>query len=202
MNNCICCPHCINPYCDTSCSSLAEIDYLLKRNGIQFPNSPVFNQPAENIEQCQKELDACEFRLGTIICTDTTSKADLLTYCAICDKWKGSRLHTVVYHLRFAQYIDMIQNSWSNGGTDTLEYVKIWSSQAQVLIISNIDYVLFRDFQCQTLLNLIQERRANELTTIVVAPKLSDLVGDSLFFGRLTELLESNNITKLLGGGK
>lgn len=189
MYNCICCPHCINTYCDTSCSALAETDYLLKRNGIQFPNSPVFNQPAEKIQECQKILDAAEFQFSVVITQDTTAKADLLTYCAICDKWKGSRLHTVVYHLRFAQYVDAIQNSWSSGPNDDLEYIKIWASQAQILIVSNIDYVIFRDFQCQTLLNLIQERKAKELTTIVVSPPTSQLVGDSPFFGRLTQIL-------------
>ena len=189
MNNCICCPHCINTYCDTSCSALAETDYLLKRNGISFPNSPVFNQPEEKIKECQKILDNSEFQFNVVVTQDTSSKADLLTYCAICDKWKGSRLHTVVYHLRFAQYVDAIQNSWSAGVSDNLEYMKIWASQAQVLIRSNIDYVIFRDFQCQTLLNLIQDRKSKELTTIVVSPPVSQLVGDSPFFGRLTQML-------------
>lgn len=191
MYNCICCPHCINTYCDTSCSALAEIDYLLKRNGISFPNSPVFNQPSEKIQECQKILDDAEFQFRVVNTPDTSAKADLLTYCAICDKWKGSRLHTVVYHLKFAQYVDAIQNSWSSGTTDTLEYMKIWINQAQVLIISNIDYVIFRDFQCQTLLNIIHERRSKELTTIVVSPPTSELVGDSPFFGRLTQILKN-----------
>lgn len=189
MNNCICCPHCVNTYCDTSCSVLAETDYLLKRNGISFPNSPVFNQPAEKIQECQKILDESEFKFNVVTTLDTPSKADLLTYCAICDKWKGSRLHTVVYHLKFAQFVDAVQNSWKSGMTDDLDYMKIWASQAQVLIISNIDYVIFRDYQCQTLLNLIQERRAKDLTTIVVSPPISHLVGDSPFFGRLTQIL-------------
>lgn len=189
MNNCICCPHCTNTYCDTSCSALAETDYLLKRNGIVFPNSPVFNQPEEKIKECQDILDKNAFQFGAVTTSETTSKADLITYCAICDNWRGSRLHMVVYHLRYAQYIDAIQNSFHKDPLDNLEYTKLWSSTAQILIISNLDYVIFRDFQCQTLLNLIQQRKSKDLTTIVVTPPVSQLVGDSPFFGRLTQIL-------------
>lgn len=197
MFNCICGAHCTKTCCDTSCSVLAEMGYLLNRNGITFPTSPVFNQPASKIEECEKILDDGEFQFIPVITQDTTSKADLFTYCAICNNWRGSRLHMVVYHLKFAQYIDALQNSWSDkSGSDDVEYMKIWASQAQVLIISNIDYVIFRDFACQTLLNLIQERTAKELTTVLVSPPASQLVGESLFFGRLTQLLNKGGTDK------
>ena len=84
----------------------------------------------------------------------------------------------------------MIKKSWSTKSeTSDLEYMRIFSSSAKVLIISNIDYVNFRDFECQTLLTLLQSRASSEYTTFIVSPPVESLVGDSLFFGKLTEII-------------
>lgn len=189
MQNCIFSGHCTNPMCDKSCPTLAETTYLLDRNGITM-KSDVFHANIETILKYDKMLDDASGSLRTVLSKNTVQTADLITYAAICKNWKGSQLHCTVYNLKYSNYIEAIQNSWSvkNDSVD-LEMMKIWANNAKVLIISNLDYVHFKDFQCQTLLTLLQSRSNSDLTTIVVSPVLSALVGSSPFFGKLQEIL-------------
>lgn len=190
MQNCIFSGHCCQPVCDKSCPTLAETTYLLERNNIEM-NNPVFNTDISRINKFSNIIDSYEGKLKTVISTNTVRDSDLLTYCGICKYWKGSRLHCTVYNLRYSQYIDMMKKSWSTKSEPTeLEYMRIWASSAKLLIISNIDYVNFKDFECQTLLNLLQSRSGPEFTTLVVSPSVTSLVGDSPFFKRLTEILK------------
>jgi hypothetical protein len=100
-----------------------------------------------------------------------------------------------VYNLKLSQYLEGIQNSWSGSSNlDALEYQKIWVSKAKLLIISNIDFVNFKDFQCQTLLSLLQSRDKPDMGTIVVSPTTQSLVGSGLFFNRLHEILGRTTI--------
>ena len=189
MNKCIFSGHCIKSTCDQSCPSFVESSFLLEQNGISI-NSNVFHTDATVLSKYNKIVENSEGKLQTVIAKNTNSISELLTYCGICKYWKGSRLHTVVYNLRLSQYLEGIQNSWSNSSNlDDLEYQKIWVSKAKLLIISNIDYVNFKDFQCQTLLSLLQSRDKPELGTIIVSPQTQTLVGSGLFFNRLQETL-------------
>ena len=61
--------------------------------------------------------------------------------------------------------------------SDDLEYMRIWSETAKVLIISNFDYVTFGDFECQTLLTLLQSRQSEGFTTVLVTPPINSIVG-------------------------
>lgn len=189
MNKCIFSGHCIKSTCDQSCPAFVESSFLLEQNGISI-NSNVFHTDATVLSKYNKIIENSEGKLQTVIAKNTNSIAELLTYCGICKYWKGSRLHTVVYNLKLSQYLEGIQNSWSNtSNLDDLEYQKIWVSKAKLLIISNIDYVNFKDFQCQTLLSLLQSRDKPELGTIIVSPQTQTLVGSGLFFNRLQETL-------------
>ena len=116
----------------------------------------------------------------------------MLTYCAICKHWKGSRLHCTVYNLKYARYLELLRNSWGGSISDELEYLNIWIDKSQVLIISNFDYVNFSDFECQTLLNILEKRRNSKLSTILVCPKLNQLISskNSPFFRPLLNMLE------------
>ena len=69
--------------------------------------------------------------------------------------------------------------------------MRIFSESAKVLIISNLDYVNFGDFESQTMLNLLQERQSREFTTILVSPPINQLVSTkgSVFFNRLKSIL-------------
>jgi hypothetical protein len=81
--------------------------------------------------------------------------------------------------------------------------MKIWSETSKVLIISNFDYVNFGDFESQTMLNLIQQRQANNLVTILVSPQIGSLVSGkkSSFFDMLVNMMKNNIIKPGEGGG-
>lgn len=194
MNKCIFTGHCIKTTCDQSCPAYVESSYLLERNGIGL-NSGVFHTDPDLLKKYSKLVDDAEGKLLTITSKNTNSTAETIVYCGICKYWKGSRLHTPVYNLKLSQYLDGVQNSWSNtSNLDDLEYQKIWVSKAKLLVISNIDYVNFKDFQCQTLLSLLQTRDKPDMGTIIVSPPIQSLVGGGLFFGRLQETLGRTTI--------
>ena len=206
MHNCIFTAHCTEAFCDKSCPILVETSYLLERNGLQF-NNPVFSAPINKVRKMLNILEAADGRFGTyIVSSDETTiqSADLLTYCAICKYWKGSRLHCNVYNLKYSKYIDELKKSWSNAPeSDAVQYMKIWSESAKVLIVSNFDYVNFGDFESQTMLNLIQQRQSNNLTTILVSPQIGTLVSGkkSSFFMMLANLMKEYTI-KLPSGSE
>lgn len=172
MYNCIFTAHCTEVFCDKSCPVLAETSYLLERNNI-LPTNPVFKASPEKV---QKALELLNSREGQLTAYEVGSgentiyESDLITYCAICKNWKGSNLHCTVYNLRYSRFIDETKKSWKGAESDELQYMRIWSESAKVLIISNTDYVSFTDFESQTLLNLIQQRQSAGLTTIVIRP--------------------------------
>lgn len=189
MQNCMFTGHCIKSSCDQSCPAFQEASFLLEQNSIGL-NSNVFHAEPNLIVKYNRIIENSEGKLQTVIAKNTNQAAELITYCGICKYWKGSRLHTTVYNLRLSQYLDGIQGSWSNNSNlDDLEYQKIWVSKAKLLIISNMDYINFKDFQCQTLLSLLQSRDKPDMGTIIVSPQPQALVGSGLFFPRLQETL-------------
>lgn len=192
MHNCIFTPHCTESVCDNSCPILVETSYLLERNGISM-KSPVFNSSPEYIERAVSLLNKSSGQLSIATCQDTVSTAELFTYCAICLNWQGSRLHCNVYNLKYSTYLEDLKRSWTTKSEpESLQYTKIWASSAKVLIISNIDYVNFGDFESQTLLNLLQSRENTGQTTIIVSPNIHKLIykHSSLFFTPLKTKLE------------
>lgn len=197
MYNCIYSGHCFEqPQCDNACPVLAQTSYLLERNNISM-NSDVFHADPKVLDKYITILGKAQNKVCSVIEQGSTNyAAEMLTYCSICENWKGSQLHCTVYNLKFSQYIDMMQKSWNTVGSDfsEIDYIKIWANTAKVLIISNIDFVNFRDFQCQTILSLLQSRSMPGLTTIVVSPPVSRLVGDGPFFSRLTEMLSKQKV--------
>lgn len=189
MHNCMFSGHCIKTSCDQSCPALTESTFLLEQNSIGF-NSSVFHADPALLAKYSKVVENCEGKLQTVIAKNTNSISELIAYCGICKYWRGSRLHTLVYNLKLSQYLEGVQKSWSNSSnTDELEYQQIWISKAKLLIISNIDFVNFKDFQCQTLLSLLQSRDKPDMGTIIVSPQTQSLVGSGLFFARLQETL-------------
>lgn len=191
MDNCIFTGHCTEPFCDQSCPALAETSYLLDRNGISM-KSRVFSAKPEAIRRHMDYLKKYEGHFTVMSSTDTVADAELLTYCAICTNWRGSRLHCNVYNLKLSKYLEDTKQSWSRKAEpEELEYIRIWCEAAKVLIISNMDFVRFNDYEAQVLLNIIQSRDVVDKTTIVVSPPVAQLVGvrDSAFFSRLTTIL-------------
>lgn len=195
MQNCIFTAHCSEKICDNSCSLFVETSYLLERNGISM-NNKVFNTlyNSDKFPVISKLLETVTDGLGYIGSGSSVEDSDLITYCAICKNWKGSQLHCTVYNLKLSQYLDSLKQSWNlHSEPEALEYARIWASSAKVLVISNIDYVKFGDFEAQTLLNLIQSRSTSDKVTYVVGPtNVSMLVGSSTgFFPYLKKVLDA-----------
>lgn len=195
MHDCIFTGFCVNGECDKACPDYVESTYLLERNGISL-KSNVFHADPKQIQKYFNIISNSDGRLTTVIANNTNEAAELLTYCGICKYWKHSRLHMVVYNLRFSKYIDSIQKSWNTkGATEESEYTNIWAENAKLLIISNIDYINFKEFQCTTLLSLIQNRDAKGLGTIIVSPQIKALAGDGNFFSQMKNIM-TNTIQK------
>ena len=175
MRNCIFNGHCCQPSCDQSCPTLVETSYLLERNNIDI-NKLVYED---------------DRLITTYISKDTVKDSEIATYCGICRYWKGSRLHCSVYNVKYSQYLNKLKESWnSKSESSEFEMMKIWASECKLLVISNLDFINFKDFECQTLLTLIQDRMSKNLRTIVITPQLSALVGNSPFFSKLIHLLK------------
>jgi hypothetical protein len=192
MNNCIFSAHCIEQICDKSCPTYTETSYLLERNGITL-NNQIFNIPNKDIEKSLSILDKADKKFKIVVTDNTSEVSNLLTYCAICFNWQGSRLHCNVYNLKFSNHVEAIQKSWNyKNSPESLEYEQIWTKTAKILIISNIDFVNFKEFQAQTLLNMIHERKDNGLTTIVVSPEVDTLIGSGSFYNRMKLLFEGS----------
>lgn len=199
MYNCIFTGHCIEEQqCNTACPVLAQTSYLLERNNIKM-TSPVFKMSNSDLKKYYTILNESVGRVTSAVVANgdfTNQAADALTYCAICENWRGSQLHCTVYNLKFNQYLETLQNSWSFGddSSDKISQIKIWVAHARVLIISNLDFINFKDFQSQTLLSLLQSRVSMDMSTIIVTPPVSSLVGDGQFFARLTSLLSKQKV--------
>lgn len=194
MDKCMFSGHCIKAVCDQSCPAFVESSFLLSQNKIGI-NSNVFHADPALLAKYNKIVENSIGKLQTVIAKNTNSAAELISYCGVCKYWKGSRCGTPVYNLKLSQYIEGLQSSWSStSNLDELEYQKIWVAKAKLLIISNIDFVNFKDFQCQTLLTLLQSREKPDFGTIVVSPQTQSLVGSGLFFNRLQETLGRTTI--------
>lgn len=198
MDNCIFSAHCTNLTCDRSCPAYVETSYLLERNRLTFKN-PVFSNTKLPLDKLASILKNNTGKLITLASSlDTITLSDAVTYCAICQNWQGAQLHCVVYHLRYSDYLDELKSSWSSGvDSESLEYAKIWTSHSKILIISNFDYVNFGDFESQTLLNILQARQHDGLTTVLVSPDINKLVStkSSNFFMTLKSILRKTEVT-------
>ena len=185
----------MKPVCDRSCPDLVTTTYLLERNNISA-SSNVFGMSSQDIQMCLTYLDKASGKFVVIADQKDTSRlATMLTYCSICQNWRNSQLHCTVYNLKFLQYLEATKKSWSGRETDSLEFQKIFIKTAKVLIISNIDFVTFKNFECQNLLEIMQSRSENhDLTTIIVAPQLSSLVGEGQFFNTLSTMLRVHSL--------
>lgn len=201
MYDCIFTPHCTEQFCDKSCPALVETSYLLERNKIDM-NNPVFKDLYYKLDSVMKDLSKAEYGLQTFFVNskDSVRVAEFITYCEICKNWKGSRLHCNVYNLRYSRYLEDLKKSWGlKQDPEDLEYTRIWIDTCKVLVVSNMDYVRFGDFETQTLLNIIQSRQSSDKKTIIVSPNLSRLVtsgsgnsSGSLFFDSLKQILNSS----------
>lgn len=195
-NNCPFKQYCRQNQCKIICADLVEYEYLMERNGL-LNNKSVLSFSTKCLQHASECLVASEGGYKVVISDNTSDTASCLTYAAICNHYKGNTLHCSVYHLNFMEYINRIQQSWSiNGSDDDLDYINIFIDKAKIVIVSNIDFMQFKDFQAQTLLNLAHNRKLHGLSTIIVSPNLNSLVGSGPFFSRLKEVFGKEVLDK------
>lgn len=186
----ISCPfkqYCRKAICKNVCADWAEIQYLLERNNLD-KNSEIYSTSAKDFQKLSEWLTVASTTHRVVISDNTVDTASRLTYAAICQYWKGNAFHCAVYNLNFMEYLNRTQQSWAGGNDEDLEYINIFIQKAKVLIISNIDFVQFKDYQAQMLLNIVNNRKIYNQSTITVAPKLNSLVGSGTFFARMKEI--------------
>jgi hypothetical protein len=187
--------YCKKIRCSNICADFSEIEYLMERNKL-LNNKDIFMKSNRDFQNASEWLTAASNTYKVVISDNTLDTASCLTYAAICHHWKGNTFHCSVYHLDYASYLDKQQQSWGKKDDEDMEYTQIFISKAQVLIVSNIDYVQFKDFQAQQLLNIIHGRKVNGLSSIVVSPKLSSLIGSGQFFQKLKDVLGKEVLDK------
>lgn len=175
---------CTEIVCDKSCPRNAELMYLLERNKLSM-QSPVFQSTDSMIQKASKLLHIDE----SIIVVQSDKPVDaseLIVYLACCEKWHGNCYNCSVYHLNFSGYLSDLQRSFSmQNKPDSLEYEELFMSYAPTLIISGLDYIQFKDFSAQELINLIGNRERERKKTIVVCQKVDNLVGKGQSFEQL-----------------
>ena len=185
---CIFAHRCQEPVCNCNgaCPIHGETSYLMERNGIPM-TSAVFGASDKQLETAVS-LIRSKNRVEVYESQKTIEASYIIAYSAICDNWKGNAFHCCVYRLDYSKYLDDLKKSWGLKDTpDDLEYQQIWMQTSKILIITNLDYLNFKDFEAQTLLNLVHTRRSNGLKTIIVSPKISSLIGSGAFYKRMQE---------------
>lgn len=206
VERCIYAPFCIEQDCKIVCPTYQQIDYLLDQNGL-LPPDTFYSAPEEVYGVCHsilsnnagkfKVIETDKKNLGQFINENPNDFIKVLTYAAICNNWRGSKYSMVAYKLNFAKYTQRIRDSWKMvSEPEDLQYMKIWANSAKVLIISNVDYVSYGDVECQSLLQLVQDREEQHKTTIVVCKKVGNLVGKSQFFNVFIDVLKGGAKTE------
>lgn len=187
---CVFASYCVNRNCNEACIEYVQSNYLFMRNNI-LGHSNVFAMDPKKLTKFTQIFDKAANHFSTYIeKNDTSQTAEIFAYIAVCNTWKNSALRCRTYTLNYFHYLDLKKGSWTGVKTDELEYMEIWVKTARVLIISNLDFVRFNDFACQELLGKLEMRRYDpNFTTIVVSPPLSSLVGEGMFFPKLTAYL-------------
>lgn len=187
LYDCIYSPHCTYTQCDMACPVHAEVTYWMERCGITMDNYAL-HASADNIQKFRNLLESGTGKINAIKAEKTVLAADLLSYCAICMYGHGTALSGGVYNLNYSEYIEEIKHSWNTREEDELlQFMKIWSSAANYLIISHLDYINFKDFESQTLLGLLQSREGAKKSTFIVIPKSSNLIGSGSFYNILCD---------------
>ena len=189
VDDCVFGAYCCNSLCDRSCPRWAQMNYLMMRNDLTSTSRP-FKMKSDYLQKYVKEYDSRP--LTRVFCTKDVLKAsEVFSYIAVCNEWKGSAMRVKAFHLVFSNYIDSLQNSWSSSKSEDLQYTELWSKSCNVLIVSGIDYINFKDYQSQLLLQLIQDREREGKYTIIVSPKLENLAGQGKMFSLMISKLKT-----------
>lgn len=195
--------------CGQACPMWNLSETLMRKNRLMGKNIPALANRLI-MTQCRKVLEqAVNDPNHAVMCSGNNNNfnelADLITYCGICSLWKNSVRSVPVYNLNFASYLDADRGSW-NINPDNISNDLIFqrnmingksedSSNYNVLIISGIDYLNFKDFESSSLLKILGTRSSLQLPTVVVGPEPSLIIGTGQLFSKLTGVLQEHKVT-------
>ena len=196
VRDCMFSPYCCATLCDRSCPKWAQTDYLLMRNGLSYSSRP-FRMKQSSLDKYISVYEkACSCGSAvTVTCKDAVKVAEVMSYIAVCNTWQGSAMRVKCYHLLYSQYLESVQSSFGGRMNEDAQYAELWSKSCNVLVISGIDYVNFKDFQSQKLLQLLQDRERKRKATIIVSPKVENIMGGGKMYDLLLSKLRSNLVT-------
>lgn len=196
VSDCMFSPYCCATLCDRSCPKWAQTDYLLMRNGLSYSSRP-FRMKQSSLDKYISVYEkACSCgSTVTVTCKDAVKVAEVMSYVAVCNTWQGSAMRVKCYHLLYSQYLESVQSSFGGRMNEDAQYAELWSKSCNVLVISGIDYVNFKDFQSQKLLQLLQDRERKRKATIIVSPKVENIMGGGKMYDLLLSKLRSNLVT-------
>ena len=182
--DCIFAETCSKVRCDYTCGQDVMYNYIWKKSGIR----KIEDRYDES--QLMEDFNMLSKYAGDLVCIETPDvikKTSEYTYIYAC-KLRGVNANLV--HISYSAYIQQIRDSWTYGGTEELEHLQLRLRKWTVAIISGIDYCMFKDFEAQTLLNIIDTRRLAGLTTIILTRSLTNIHGNSIFLSPLKEQLK------------
>lgn len=182
--DCIFAETCNKVRCDYTCGQDVMYNYIWKKSGIR----KIEDRYDES--QLIEDFNMLSKYAGDLVCIETPDvikKTSEYTYIYAC-KLRGVNANLV--HISYSAYIQQIRDSWTYGGTEELEHLQLRLRKWTVAIISGIDYCMFKDFEAQTLLNIIDTRRLAGLTTIILTRSLTNIHGNSIFLSPLKEQLK------------
>lgn len=194
-DDCMFSSFCTSATCDMSCPSWAQSTYLLRRNDLSM-DSDIFRLSDSELDRYVNIYNSCNNHGLTVLIEskDEIRISKILAYIAICKHWRGNVNRCDAYHLRFSKYLTVLQRSWNyNEVNDEIRYMQSWVSNAKMLIVSDFSYVNLKDFQSQTLLQLIYDREIKELPTIIVSPRVENLIGSGDMFHLLKSQLKQHS---------
>ena len=193
VDRCVFEPFCTQKVCDRACARWAQSDYLMMRNNVR-PSSPSFSMGEREVLRYDKLYRMCLGKTSVVQTSDTVTVSERMSYVMVFNCWQNSAMRVKCYSMSFSSYVQSLQQSWSEGKSDDFQYQEIWSRSSQVLLVSGMDYVNFKDFQCQVVLQLVQDRERDGKTTVIVVPSVDRLVGSGSMFNLFVSKLRDCSV--------
>lgn len=189
--DCIFLTRCTSQKCDMSCAKNTMSELLLEKSAVP-KQSNCYATPKTVTDKYSELVKQNSGSLLTLEVKDPQLVADSITYTEVCEYCEGHGASVSVYQLKYSKYIQALKDSWSQGVSGSLKETQAFCNTAKVLVISGLDFVMYSDFECQTLLTLFQDRARPGLSTVVVLSNISSLVtrGNSPFYEMLKTFLE------------
>lgn len=178
--DCICCKRCGGSVkCDGTCIDEATSSNLLEKNDITKKNKSVFKMKSADLKRYNQIIDIaleCGFCHEYPADNSSIALADNITYCAISRFHSKSGMHINVYNLHFGEYTQAVRESWNGNISKDLELIDYCIDNSAFLVISGTDYMTFREYESQRLLQIIEKRRRSGRSTVLLLKNSKSLI--------------------------